>query len=341
MKMKRLGRTGLMVTENSFGALPLQRRSVDDAVAILRRAYDHGINFYDTARAYSDSEFKIGKALGSVRKNIVIATKTAATTKQAVTQQLEASLKELNTDYIDLYQLHNPSRLPDPEDPQSSYAALKEARQKGLIRFFGITNHRLESARQALNSGLYDTLQFPLSYLSNPTELKIASIAKEKDVGFIAMKALSGGLLTNARACFAFFSQYDNIVPIWGIQDARELDEFMAAANENVRMTPEYEALIGRDRKALSGEFCRGCGYCEPCPAGIKISWCARMDKLLTRAVWQNFITDEWRAEMDKIDGCTLCGSCKLRCPYGLDCPGLVAKQLANYNEFYKTHIKK
>ena len=227
MKKIRLGRTGLMVTKPAFGVLPLQRVEMNEAVRILRKAYDHGINFYDTARAYSDSEEKIGKALSGVRKNIIIATKTQARKKETLEKHLETSLKTLKTDYIDIYQLHNPEKLPDQEDPESLYDAMLKAKEKGLIRFIGITNHRRPVALEAVQSSLFDTIQFPLSLLATEEDLQLVEACKKSDLGFIAMKALSGGLITNIPAAVAFLDQYENVAPIWGIQRETELDQFI------------------------------------------------------------------------------------------------------------------
>ena len=223
----KLGRTNLMVTRSGFGALPVQRVSFDDAKNILQKAYDNGINFFDTARAYSDSEEKIGYSLSDVRENIIIATKTHAEDKKTLLEHLNTSLKNLKTDYIDIYQLHNPDVLPDPEDPDGLYAGLIEAKKKGLVHFIGITNHKLKNAMDAAASGLYDTIQFPLCSLSSDDDLLLIKECKKRNVGLIAMKALSGGLITNASSAFAFLRQFDNVVPIWGMQRETELDEFI------------------------------------------------------------------------------------------------------------------
>ena len=208
MEKIRLGRTNLLVSRSGFGAIPIQRISFEDAGRLLRKAYDHGINFFDTARGYTDSEEKIGAALSDVRKEIIIATKTPAGDKEAVLKNLETSLRNLRTDYIDIYQIHNPPKLPDQDDPSSAFSGLLEARKQGKIRFIGITNHRLEVVLEAIATGLYDTIQYPLSALSTDADLKVIEECRKHDLGFIAMKALAGGLLTNAAAAFAFLRQY-------------------------------------------------------------------------------------------------------------------------------------
>lgn len=334
----RLGRTNLQVTRSGFGALPIQRISFDATKAILRKAYDSGINFFDTARMYTDSEEKIGYSLADVRKNIIIATKTVAADRKTLLQHLEASLKNMKTDYVDILQLHNPQQLPNPEDPESSYAGLVEAKQKGMIRFLGFTNHNIKNAVQAAKSKQYDTVQFPLNSLSSEEDLKLIEVCKMTDVGVIAMKALSGGLITNAASTFAFLRQFDNVVPIWGIQKMSELEEFITLEKNPPVLDEAMWKVIEKDRKELAGDFCRGCGYCMPCPVGIEIPTQARISLLLGRAPYQGFLQDSFRKKMDLIDQCVGCGNCKEHCPYELDTPNLLKRELKRYYEFYEEH---
>lgn len=329
----RLGRTNLVMPQLGFGALPVQRTATDEAVRILRRAFEAGIRFFDTARAYSDSEEKLGLALADVRDQIVIATKTVATTAAAAREHLEISLAKLKTGYIDLIQLHNPEGLPTVGDTGSAYAALVEARRQGLVRHIGITCHKRSVAMAAAASGLFDTIQFPLSHISTPEDLRLVAECRRHDVGLIAMKALCGGLITNIKAAFAFFRTLDNVVPIWGIQHMRELEEFLALQQQPPALDDELARAIEKDREELAGSFCRGCGYCLPCPADIPIHWAARMSLLLRRAPAQQFLTSDWREKMNRIDACTNCGECATRCPYGLDTPALLKTVLADYRK--------
>jgi aryl-alcohol dehydrogenase-like predicted oxidoreductase len=338
MNTMRLGKTNLIVGRSGFGALPIQRLSKDDAVRLLHKARDSGINFFDTARMYSDSEEKIGAAFSGDRQAVVIATKTLATTMAGVLADLAVSLANLETDYVDILQLHNPATLPDLSDQNGSYAGLLEARQKGMARFVGISNHSQEKAVVAARSGLYDTVQFPLSSLSSDKDLAVVTACREADVGLIAMKALSGGLVTNAATTFAFLRQYENVLPIWGIQRESELDEFLRMEEEPPLLDTRMWKLIAKDRQELGGRFCRGCGYCMPCPAGIQINWAARMSLLLRRAPYQGFLTDEWNDTMGRIRDCTQCGNCRSKCPYGLDTPELLRMNLDDYERFRAEH---
>lgn len=334
----KLGRTNLIVSRSGFGALPIQRISFDEAKNLLRKAYDNGINFFDTARSYTDSEEKIGYALSDVRHNIIIATKSHAKDKKTLFEHLETSLKNLKTDYIDIYQLHNPKELPDPDDPDGLYSGLLEAQKKGMIRFIGITNHRLDLALEAAKSELYDTIQFPLSSLSSDEDLKLVEECKKRDIGVIAMKALSGGLITNVSTTFAFLRQFDNVVPIWGIQRELELDEFIELEKNPPALDENMWKIIEQDRKELQGSFCRGCGYCLPCPADIPIPMAARMSLLLRRSPYQKYLSDKWEEQMNRIENCTDCGHCKAHCPYELDTPELLKLMLEDYREFKKLH---
>lgn len=333
MQKVTLGKTDIVVNKNGFGALPIQRISLDDAVALIRKAYAAGIDFFDTARFYTDSEEKLGVALKGIRENVYIATKTGATTGEELRKQLETSLNNLQTDYIDLYQFHNPSFCPKPGDGSGLYEAAMDAMAEGKIKHLGITNHRLFVAEEAIESGLYETLQFPFCYLTGEKELSLVKKCKEANMGFIAMKALSGGLITNSAAAYAYLAQFDNVLPIWGVQREKELDEFISYIDNPPTMTAEIEAFIEKERKELSGEFCRGCGYCMPCPVGIEINNCARMSLLLRRSPSELQLTKEVQEKMKLIEKCLHCNQCKSKCPYELDTPALLER---NYEDYKK-----
>lgn len=338
MKKIRLGRTELMVGASSFGALPIQRLSKPEAVKLLREAYELGMNYFDTAHGYTDSEEKIGMALSDVRKDIIISTKSPAKDKKTLLEDIETSLERMKTDYIDLLQLHNPDTLPDPEDPDGLYGGLLEAKRQGMIRHIGITNHSLERAVAAVKSGKYETIQYPFSSLASEEEIVLTQLAKQEDVGFIAMKGLSGGLITNAATTFSFIKQYDNVVPIWGIQRESELLEFIEMEKNPPAYDDAMKALIEKDRRELAGNFCRGCGYCKPCPAGIDIPTMARMSLLLRRSPYQRYMTEEFKEQMMVIEQCLHCNACMSRCPYHLNTPELLQENLKDYLQFYEEH---
>lgn len=338
MKKIRLGKTELMVTKPALGCLPLQRCDEEYAVKLLRAAYEGGINYYDTANAYSDSEKKIGMALSDVRDKIIISTKSQSLTKQGVLDHIENSLRMMKTDYIDLFLFHQVKTVPDPNDPNGAYAGALEAKNRGWIGHIGVTSHRVDVAEDCIASGLFETLQFPLSYISNDRDMQLPQKCREADMGYIAMKGLAGGMLTNVSACHAFMNEFDNVVPIWGVQKLEELEQWLDAAEKDPVMDEELAAFIKKERQELAGSFCRSCGYCAPCPADIEIFNCARMNMLLRRSPWKQYYSPEWREKMEKINNCIGCRACAGRCPYQLDTPNLLKYMLKDYNEFYEAH---
>lgn len=333
MQTVRLGKTEIVTNKNGFGALPIQRISDAEAVRLLRKAYDRGITFYDTARFYTDSEVKIGLAFKGMRDKIYIASKTAAVTPEAFWKDLETTLNNLQTDYLDIYQFHNPDFCPKPGDGSGVYECMLKAKEQGRIRHIGITNHRLKVAEEAIDSGLYDTLQFPFCYLATEKDIALVKKCEKADMGFISMKALSGGLINNSAAAYAFQAQYENVLPIWGVQREEELDEFLSYIDHPPVMTQELRQVIDRDREELCGNFCRGCGYCMPCPAGIKINDCARMSLMIRRAPAQLQLTADMQKMMMKIEDCLHCNQCMEKCPYELNTPELLQKNLKDYKE--------
>lgn len=331
-----LGKTGIEVNKNGFGALPIQRISKSDAVYLLQKAFYHGIDYFDTARAYSDSEEKIGAAFRYIRSRIIISTKTEAQTGEELNRDLEESLRKLQTDYIDIYQFHNPAFCPRPEDGTGLYEAALKAKQEGKIRHIGITNHRIRVAKESVESGFYETMQFPFSYLAAEKDFEIVNMCREKNMGFIAMKGLAGGLITDSACAYAFMNQpqFSHVAPIWGIQRESELDEFLSYQNCPPHLSDGLSDKIRQDKEQLIGDFCRGCGYCMPCPAGIEINNCARMSLMLRRAPSKDWLTEEWQDKMKKIEGCLHCGKCAEKCPYGLNTPKLLAKNYEDYKTF-------
>ncbi len=340
MRNITLGTTGITAPQNGFGALPIQRIPEEDAVHLLRKAYDGGMRYFDTARAYSNSEERVGLALSDVRHDLFIATKTQALDPDGINEQLDTSLRLLKTDYIDVYQIHCAEKAYAPGDGTGIYETMLRAKEDGKILHIGITAHKIQVAFDAVNSGLYETLQFPMSYLASEKEMELLQLCKEKNVGFIAMKGMAGGLITNSRAMMAFVNEHDNIMPIWGIQRESELDEWLSYMEDTPVMTDEIRAVIEKDRKELVGNFCRGCGYCLPCPVDIIINNCARMSLMLRRAPSEAWTTPYWQEEMAKIENCLECGQCASRCPYELDTPQLLKDNLADYKKVLSGEVK-
>jgi predicted aldo/keto reductase-like oxidoreductase len=310
--------------------------SKEEAVKLLRAAYEGGIRFFDTARAYSDSEEKLGAAFGGGwvdRQDIVIATKTPAKTPEDFWRDLDTSLNKLQTDYIDIFQFHLMGQCWKPGEDNGMYECMLKAKEQGRIRHIGGTAHKLGVAREIAESGLYETLQYPFSYLADEKEIELIRLCNRNNVGVICMKGLAGGLITNSRAAMAFVGQFDGAVPIWGIQRESELNEWLSYMDNTPVMDEEISSFIRAEQKELQGEFCRGCGYCMPCTVGIQINQCNRMSLMLRRAPSEGWLSDHWKEEMNRIDDCIECGACLPKCPYSLDIPRLLKKNLEDYRE--------
>jgi len=341
MKNVVLGKTGISVPQNGFGALPIQRVNFEVAKEILLKAYNGGMKYFDTARAYSDSEEKIGYAFAGLdRSSYYIASKTGSTNPKEFFEHLETSLKNLRTDYIDVYQFHCANQVFKPNDGTGMYEAMLEAKKQGKIKHIGITAHKWKVALEAIESGLYETVQFPFSYLASDIELNLVNKCKEHNVGFIAMKGLAGGVINNSLAAMSYIYQYDNVLPIWGIQKISELDEWLSFFDKEPVMNDEVKALIEKDRQELKGDFCRACGYCMPCPEGIQINACARMKWMVRRAPTSAWTNDYWQKEMEKTKLCQHCGNCTSKCPYGLDTPQLLIDNYIDYQKILSGEIK-
>ena len=220
-----------------------------------------------------------------------------------------------------------------PGDGTGMYECMLEAKAQGKIKHIGGTAHKIGVAKELAESGLYETVQYPMSYLATDQEIELIHLCNKNNVGFIGMKGLAGGLITNSKAAMAFIGQFDGAVPIWGIQRESELDEWLAFMDETPSMDDEVKAFIESERKELMGDFCRGCGYCMPCTVGIQINQCNRMTLMLRRAPSDDWLSEHWQAEMGKIDECIGCGVCLSKCPYELNIPALLRKNLEDYRE--------
>ena len=335
MKTIVLGRTGLKVNKNGFGALPIQRVDEKTAVYLLHKAFANGINFYDTARFYTDSEEKIGAAFSDRRSKVIIASKTGALTIEDFWKDLHTTLTNLKTDYLDIYQFHNPPFCPRLGDKSGLYNAMKVAQRQGKVRFIGISNHRQSVALEAIERDCYDTIQYPFSYLSSEDDQKIVDACYKHNIGFICMKAMAGGLINDSALAYAFLNQFDHVLPIWGIQRESELNEFISYQDNAPEMNSSLWRKVEKERAELSGDFCRGCGYCMPCPADIQICDCARMSLFLRRAPLEVYLTKEWAEKMKKIEGCLHCNACHSKCPYSLNVPDLLARNYEDFKTFW------
>lgn len=320
MKYVTLGKTGLQISRMGFGGIPIQR--VDAAVTrkLVLVMAEKGINYIDTARGYTVSESYLGEALEGVRDKFVLATKSMARTKEAMAADVETSLRNLRTDYIDLYQIHNPNmeQLEQVIGAGGALEALREARAAGKIGHIGLTAHSLEVFEKALEMDWVETIMFPY----NIVETQAAELMKkctEKGIGFIDMKPMAGGAIEDAALALRFIcANPDVTVVIPGMFDLKEIEQNLAAAEDKTPLTAEETEKIEKIRKQLGNQFCRRCNYCAPCTVGINIPSVFLFQGYLDRYGLGDWAKDRYGTLAVKASACIGCGACEKRCPYEL-----------------------
>jgi len=321
MRKVQLGKTGLMVTQLGFGGIPIQRLDERDAIAVVTRCLDLGINFIDTANAYSTSEERIGKAIAGRRDGLILATKSTSRSREGVIKHLEQSLRMLGVDCIDLYQFHNVSDARSLEmvmDPEGPRAALEEAKKAGKIKHIGITSHQIDTAKKAVASDLFETVMFPFNFVTSDAMDELVPLARLHDVGFIAMKPLAGGMINNARIAFKYLFQFSDIVSIPGIEKVEEIEEIAGLLSGQPQLTVEDTREMEQLKKQLGTRFCHRCDYCQPCKEGIAISTVMIYPSLTARLPDNQIYAGFWGSLVEKAAGCSQCGECEERCPYHL-----------------------
>lgn len=336
MKYIPLGETGLTVSEVGFGGIPIIRLDEDAAVAVLQRAYDSGITFYDTANAYRDSEKKIGLALGHVRDKIMLATKTICRDASSAMEQLENSLRMMKTDYIDIYQLHQISQDKDWDEaagPGGVLEAMVKAKEQGKIRYIGVTSHSLAMAIKLAKTGLFSTIQFPFNFIEDAAKDELHVAARARGMGILAMKPFAGGMIDNARIAFKFLRQYPDVLVLPGFDTPGRVDEVVSFyAHPNV-ITDEDIQLMEKYRLELGKEFCRRCEYCQPCPQGVMIT-AAMGYKVIAARMSPKVAVEFSKIPMESVALCTECRECVDRCPYDLPIPDM----LKVHYDLYEQH---
>lgn len=323
MKTKILGRTGLNVKTLGFGGIPIQRVSEEESVEIVQRCYELGMNYFDTARGYTVSEERIGKALEDVRDKVILATKSGQRTSEGIEKELEISLKNLRTDYIDVYQLHNVSYETQWDQVRASGGALEavhRAKEEGRINHVSVTSHNPDLAIELVKSGLFETLMIPYNYLTQKPAESLFPLCKELNVGTIIMKPFGGGAFSNANTALKYvFKNPDVDIVIPGVMSLAELEENWNIWQGNLSLTSDEFKLIEHDREELGSKFCRGCDYCQPCPQEIPISFLLRAEKqMLRRMGWSDSRVESISNAIEKGKICIECGVCETRCPYEL-----------------------
>lgn len=333
MEYTTLGKTGLRISRMGFGGIPIQK--VDAAVTrkLMERLVERGVNYIDTARGYTVSESYLGEALVGLRDRFVVATKSMARTKETMARDIETSLCNLKTDYIDLYQIHNPS-LAEMEQvvaPGGALEALLEAKAAGKIRHLGVTAHMATVFERALEMDWVETVMFPYNIVETQGEALMRRCT-EQNVGFICMKPLAGGALEDANLALRFIASNPDVsVVIPGMYDLREIDENIAALENNAPLTAQETEKIDTIRRELGTQFCRRCNYCQPCTAGISISGIFVLEGYLNRYGLGDWARQRYAAMPKTAGDCVGCGVCETRCPYQLPIREMLARCKAEF----------
>ena len=329
MEYTTLGKTGLRVSRMGFGGIPIQKVDASVTLKLMERLAERGVNYIDTARGYTVSESFLGEALeGGLREKFVLATKSMSRTKEAMAQDIETSLHNLRTDYIDLYQIHNPSlaELEQVTAPGGALEALLEAKAAGRIGHIGVTAHMASVFEKALTMDWVETVMFPYNIVETQGEA-LMQRCREQNVGFICMKPMAGGALEDARLALRFIRQNENVsVVIPGMYDVREIDQNLEAMEDVSPLTEAEKAKLDAIRKELGTQFCRRCNYCQPCTAGISISGIFVLEGYLNRYGLGDWARQRYAAMGKKAGDCVGCGACEKRCPYQLPIRQMLAR---------------
>jgi predicted aldo/keto reductase-like oxidoreductase len=343
MKKIRLGKTGLLATQIGFGGIPIQTPAEETAISIVRESIDLGINFIDTSRMYTNSEERIGKAIAGRRTEVIIATKSATRTADGVAADLETSLKNLQTDFVDLYQFHNVST---PEDLKALLSAggafdvLRKARDAGAVKHIGITSHRLSVAKEALLTGCFETVMLGLNFVNTEAADEVIPLALERDIGVIIMKPMAGGMLENPVLSFKYLRQFPDVLPLIGIARLGEMPQNLKIIEAADALTETELSEMALIKQELGTGFCRMCNYCQPCPQKIMISAIMYTEVALKRYDPEIIFKGQWDKFMQKVDDCIDCGDCEKRCPYQLPIRERIKAATLRYSAARDAYIK-
>jgi len=336
MEKIRLGKTEMNVSRLGFGSIPIQRLPEEEAVGVIKRCLELGINYIDTANGYSTSEERIGKAIAGRREEVFLATKSHSRTREGIEKDINLSLKRMGTDYIDLYQLHQVGdfkTLDEVLEKDGAVAVLEEAKKAGTIRHIGVTSHQIDVAKAAIESDRFETIMFPFNFIVCEAAEELLPVARKHDVGYIAMKPLAGGMLDNADICFKYLFQFPDVLPIPGIQEKAEIEEIVRILESSKEMTETDRVEMQRIRAELGTRFCRRCEYCQPCQQGIPISWVMVFPTFIKRQPVEWLYTGMIPELMVKALDCIDCGECETRCPYSLPIREIMSENIALYKK--------
>jgi predicted aldo/keto reductase-like oxidoreductase len=338
MRTVKLGNTGLEVSRVGFGGIPIQRLTEDEAIHVVGRCLELGVTFIDTANGYTTSEERVGKAFATSsvqRERVVIATKTAARDRATAQEHLALSLRRLSVDTIDLWQFHNVSTFEAYEQvlgPDGAMETAQEALETGQVRHIGITSHSMEVALEAVPSGHFETIQFPFNFVTHEPAANLVPLAQAHNLGFIAMKPFAGGMLDDANLAIKYLLQFEGVVPDPGIESTKEIEEIASIVAGPWELTPDERQEIERFRAEVDTQFCRRCGYCEPCPQGVPISLMVNL-----RSFWKRLPPAQFRrgwlaTGVESGRNCIECGECEEKCPYNLPIREMLTENLAFYD---------
>lgn len=345
MKTVILGKTGLEVSRIGIGGIPLNRPSEKEAIAVVQRALDLGINFIDTAIGYGKSEERIGKAVSGRREEVVIATKTGGRDRDTALQHLELSLKRLCTDYIDIWQIHGINTVETLErvlGPGGAMEGAQEALRKGKIRHIGFSSHNIDMALKVVASGWFETVQFPLNFVSDEAAADLVPLARSLDMGFIAMKPFAGGRIRDANLAIKYLLQFDSVVPDPGVQSVEEIEEIVDIVNsESWGLSSQDMDRIRTIREKVGTRFCRQCTYCMPCPQEVFI--CGVVYLPILWELWPPdwfFNWDYVKHSVESAKNCIKCGECEKKCPYQLPIRDMIEESLTFYEQKVREYKK-
>jgi predicted aldo/keto reductase-like oxidoreductase len=335
MKKVTLGRTGLKVSRVGIGGIPIQRPPVQEAVKVIHRALDLGINLIDTSIGYGDSELRIGQALKGRRDQVIIATKGSWRGAEATEHTIQGSLHRLQVDHIDLWQFHN---IPTPVEYEkfvadgSSLAAAHKAQDSGKVLHVGFSTHNLDVALRGVESGLFETVQFPFDFISDEAAAELIPLAKRHSVGFIGMKPFAGGNITDARLALGWLLRYPSVVPDPGVERVKEVEEIVRIVNNPPRLTDSDMKQIESIKAELGKRFCRQCLYCMPCPHGVNI-WMTNITRKMHRLWPEEEFYKIMEGPLKSAENCVQCGECEAKCPYGLPIRDMIQDSLVFYRQ--------
>jgi len=334
LEKMRLGRSEMTVSRVGFGGIPIQRLTEDEAVNVVRRCLELGVTFLDSSHAYTTSEERIGKAIVGRREGLILSTRTGSRTRDGVASDLNLSLKRLGTDYIDLYHMHGVNNFDDFRTvirPDGPMAVVQEARRDGVVKHIGLTTHLLEVAKEAVKSGHFETIMVALNFVNDAAVGEVLPLARERDVGVIAMKPLAGGMLNNVTLAFKYLLGFPGVLPLVGIDRTEYIEEIVRIVEAPWSMSETEQHEMARIKAELGTRFCRSCDYCQPCSEGILISVVLNARSSIRRYPPEHIFTGRLDEIMQQVADCIECGECEEKCPYGLPIREMLKEEASWY----------